>query len=80
MTERMDHLGKTLVVLGLGTALVGGALWALSVWAPGLRVGRLPGDVAVQREGFSFYMPITTMVLASLVLTLVVWLVGVWRR
>lgn len=80
MNGSMDHLGRTLVVLGLGIALTGGVLWALSAWAPALRVGRLPGDVSVQREGFSLYMPITTMILVSLALTLIVWLVGAVRR
>jgi len=40
-----------------------------------LGLGRLPGDINIQREGFSFYAPITTSILVSLVLSLVFWLV-----
>ena len=37
-------------------------------------LGRLPGDIVIERENFRFYFPITTMVLISLVLSLVFWL------
>jgi hypothetical protein len=39
-------------------------------------LGRLPGDIVVNREGFSFYLPVTTMILASLILSLAFWLFG----
>lgn len=37
-------------------------------------IGRLPGDIRIERENFKFYFPITTMILFSVVLTVVVWL------
>jgi hypothetical protein len=52
--------------------LVVGLLWPL---ISQLGLGRLPGDITIQREGFSFYAPITTSILVSLVLSLVFWLV-----
>lgn len=55
--------GVVLVVLGL--------LWPLLQKAG---LGRLPGDIAVERDGFRFYFPVTTSIIVSLVLTLIVWL------
>jgi hypothetical protein len=64
-----------LVVGGLAAAAFG-ALLLLGTRLPWLRVGRLPGDVLIQRDGFSFYFPIVTMLLVSGLLTLVFWLIG----
>jgi len=58
-------VGKTLVFIGLGIAGLG-LLMML-----GLPLGRLPGDFYVKRDGFSFYFPLTTSILLSVVLTLV---------
>lgn len=63
----METLGRGLVVLGLVLAAVGLVLWS------GLRIpwlGRLPGDVLIRREGFTFYFPIATSIVISLLLTL----------
>jgi hypothetical protein len=76
----MAAVGRALVLVGLGTAALGGLLWAVSTWAPGLRLGRLPGDIVIDQGGVKLFVPITTMVLASLFLTAVVWLLGVLRR
>jgi hypothetical protein len=48
-----------------------GLLWPLLTK---LGLGRLPGDVAVKKEGFSFYFPVTTSILISLVLSLLLWI------
>jgi hypothetical protein len=48
-----------------------GAAWP---WLAKLGLGRLPGDIHVEREGFSFYFPITTSIVVSLVLSLILWL------
>jgi len=67
--------------MGVGAVffLLGGALW-LGSRVGWLRFGRLPGDIAVHRNGFSFYFPIVTCLLLSLVGTLALWLVGSLRR
>ena len=57
--------------------VLGAALIALGVawpWLSKLGLGRLPGDIYVEREGFSFYFPITTTIIVSLVLSLILWL------
>lgn len=73
------NLGKFLVVAGLAIAAIGGLL-ILGRRLPWLRLGHLPGDIAVERDGFGFYMPITTMLLLSAIASLVYWVVGAVRR
>jgi hypothetical protein len=60
--------GKALLIIGLIMAAVGALLWRV----PGLFswVGRLPGDIHVERENASFHFPIVTMIVVSLVLTI----------
>jgi hypothetical protein len=67
----VDSLGKILVVVGLLTAGVG-LLMML-----GLPLGRLPGDFAVRRGNFSFYFPLATSIVVSILLTL---LFALFRR
>jgi hypothetical protein len=61
-------LGKWVVLLGLGLALVGGVIWL--VGKTGLPLGRLPGDIRIERDGFSFYFPLATSILISIGLTI----------
>ena len=61
-------MGPALVGLGLVVAAVGALIWL------GLPLGRLPGDIAIERESFRLYIPITTSLLVSGVLMLVSWL------
>ena len=64
-------LGKLLIVVGLATAALG-LLIKLGVGFGWL--GRLPGDVQIERDGFSFHFPVVTCILISVVLTLATWL------
>ncbi|WP_405241741.1 DUF2905 domain-containing protein [Lentisalinibacter salinarum] len=61
---------KALIIIGIAVVVVG-VLWP---WLSTLPLGRLPGDIVIRREGFTLYLPITTMILVSLVLSLVLWL------
>ena len=69
----MNDAGKLLIVFGLLIAGVGVVVVVLGrvPW-----IGRLPGDIRVQRDTWSFYFPLTTSILVSLALTLVFWLIG----
>ncbi|MEO1137379.1 MAG: DUF2905 domain-containing protein [Pseudomonadota bacterium] len=58
---------KFLITLGI-VLLVAGLFWPL---ISKIGLGRLPGDIAIKREGFSFYFPITTMIIVSIILTLI---------
>ena len=68
-----SNVGKWLVVVGLVVAVVGGLFWI--VGRAGLPLGRLPGDIRIERDGFSFYFPLATSILVSIVLTIVINLV-----
>ena len=66
----MAGLGKTLIYLGL--VLVGvGVLFSLAAKLPWL--GHLPGDISIERENFSFYFPLATCFVISIVISLVVY-------
>jgi Protein of unknown function (DUF2905) len=65
-------MSRTLTIIGLAIAAVG-LLWP---WITKLGLGRLPGDIYIQRDGFTFYAPITTGVLISLALSLILWLMS----
>ncbi len=55
-----------------GVALiVAGVVWSV---AERFGLGRLPGDIAIERENFRFYFPVTTSILISIVMSLLVWL------
>jgi hypothetical protein len=68
--------GWTLLVLGLAIAGFG-LVWILAPSLPWL--GRLPGDIRIERENFRFYFPLVTCLLLSLVLSPVVWLFRLLR-
>jgi hypothetical protein len=67
----MNDLGKFLVLLGLLIAAVGIIMWTGfgKNW-----FGRLPGDIHYSRGNFTFYFPLVTCILISVVLTLLFWL------
>ena len=67
----MHEFGKILVALGVVIVITGLVLWKFGGFGP---LGKLPGDVSVQRENFSFHFPIVTCLVVSGVLTLVMWL------
>jgi hypothetical protein len=69
----MTDVGKLLVVFGLVIAAVG-FLLILAGRVPW--VGRLPGDIYVQRGNWTFYFPLATSLLISVVLTLIFWVLG----
>jgi hypothetical protein len=66
-------MSKFLITLGVVLVLVGLA-WP---YMARLGLGRLPGDIVIEREGFTFYLPIATSILISALLTLLLWLF--WR-
>jgi hypothetical protein len=67
----MPSLGKSLIVVGLIIALIG-VILTLAGRIPWL--GRLPGDIYVKRENFSFYFPLATSIIISLILSFLLWL------
>jgi hypothetical protein len=67
----MQDFGKMLVAVGALIVVVGFVLWKFGGFGP---LGRLPGDISMEKGNFSFHFPIVTCLLLSAVLTLVMWL------
>ncbi len=63
---------RVLIVVGLTIAAVG-LLWP---WLARLGLGRLPGDISIEGEHGSFYFPLATCILLSVILSLVMWLIN----
>lgn len=72
--SQFSGFGKMLIIMGLGMAFFGAILW-LGGKLPG--IGRLPGDILIKRENFTFYFPLTTSILVSIVLSV---LIALFRR
>nr|WP_246559474.1 DUF2905 domain-containing protein [Geoanaerobacter pelophilus] len=64
-------LGKSLIVIGLLIALVG-VLLTIAGKLPW--IGRLPGDLYIKKENFTFYFPLATSIIVSLILSFILWL------
>ena len=68
----MTEIGKLLLLAGLVLCAAGGLLWLAGHW----QFPRLPGDIHIQRGNWSFYFPITTSLIISLILSVLLWLFG----
>ena len=64
--------GRLLIILGI-VLVVLGMLWPLITR---LGLGRLPGDIVIERENFRLYIPIVTSLIVSIVLTVILWLIN----
>jgi hypothetical protein len=74
----MENIGKLIVGVGLVLVIVG-----LGFWLFGGRLGwlgHLPGDIRIERPGFTLYAPITTMIILSIVLTLMLSIISRFLR
>ena len=71
--NEIQHIGKIFILLGV-IIIAAGALLLLSGKLPW--IGRLPGDILIQKKNFTFYFPLATGILASILLTLIFWLFG----
>ena len=74
----LGSLGRVLIVLGC-VLLAAGTVLVLA-GRSGLPLGRLPGDIAVRGKHFTFYAPIATCVILSILFSLLMWLLGHLRR
>jgi hypothetical protein len=63
-------MAKWLIIVGIIFIVVGMA-WP---WLSKLGIGHLPGDINIERKGFSFYFPITSIIIISLVLSILFWI------
>ena len=73
----MRELGKLVVIIGVVTTLLGLVMW--SGFAPKW-LGRLPGDIRIEREHSAFYFPIVTCLILSIVLSVLLSIFSIFRR
>lgn len=66
VVSELSGLGKSLVILGIGLAILGLVLMGKLPF-----LGRLPGDIRIHRDGFVFYFPISSMLIVSVILSLI---------
>ncbi|MBI2469988.1 MAG: DUF2905 domain-containing protein [Planctomycetes bacterium] len=69
----LSAFGKILILVGIIMIVVGG-LFMFGSKIP--FIGRLPGDIAIQKKNFSFYFPITTSIIISIILSFIMWLLS----
>ncbi len=68
------HLGRTLIILGL--VLVGAGLLVTFAGRLPIKLGRLPGDIVIHGKNSTFYFPLVTCLLLSILASVVFWLIG----
>jgi hypothetical protein len=69
----MNDLGKTVIAIGIVLIIIG-AVMTVAGKIPG--IGKLPGDIFVKKENFSFYFPVTTCILLSILLSAIMYFIG----
>lgn len=75
MTDPLQHIAKLLIVFGIIIAVIGGLLLLLR--NSGIPfIGKLPGDIFIQRKNFTFYFPVATSILLSIILTLIFYFIS----
>ena len=74
----MSELGKMLIAVGAALVVAGLALTLLGRW--NLPLGRLPGDILYRGKRTTFYFPLATSVVVSVILSILLYLMGRWRR
>lgn len=72
----MDHLARTIMIIGLVLFAVG---IFLQLFPSMPLLGKLPGDLRIDRPGFTLYIPITTCLLLSAILSGFLWILSRWR-
>ncbi|WP_203361624.1 DUF2905 domain-containing protein [Bacillus sp. REN10] len=68
----MSGIGKTLMLLGV-------AIFTIGLVMQFVKIGRLPGDILIKKGNTTFYFPIMTSILVSVVLSLIFYVVGKWK-
>ena len=74
----MTEMGRMLVILGVSLVVIGGIIMLLG--RTGLPIGRLPGDILYRGKNTTFYFPLATSILISVVLSIVLFLIGRIKR
>jgi uncharacterized protein HemY len=67
-----EQFGKLIILIGLALIIIG----LMIVFQKALPFGKLPGDIVIQKGNFSFYFPLTTCIIISIVLTVIFFFIG----
>ena len=65
----MENIGRFLMIGGIILFVVGGLIFLASKF--GIPFGRLPGDIRIERDGFSFYFPLASLIIILILLTII---------
>ncbi len=71
--DSLQYIGKFLVISGI-IIIILGTILILSGKIP--FIGRLPGDIIIQKKNYTIYIPIATSIIISVLLTLILWIIG----
>jgi len=74
----MTEIGRIIVILGITLIVIGGIVMLLN--RTGLQLGRLPGDIVYKGKNTTFYFPLATCILLSVVVSAVMYLIGRFRQ
>lgn len=69
----MGELGKAIITIGIVLVIVG-VIITMAGKVPG--IGKLPGDIFIKKENFSFYFPLTTCILLSIIISVIMYWIG----
>lgn len=72
----LEGMGKLLLFAGGAMLLLGALVFVVSKFPGVPLIGRLPGDIFIRRDGFSFYFPLATSILLSILLTVIINIAG----
>jgi len=73
----MSGFGKILIIFGIISILAG----ILLLFADKIPfIGRMPGDIRIEKENFKFYFPITTSIILSVVVSLILWIISIFFK
>jgi Protein of unknown function (DUF2905) len=73
MSEGIGTIGRYLILFGVAIIAIGVLLMLIGRF-PGVKIGRLPGDIYIERDGWRFYFPLMTSILLSIILSFILWL------
>ena len=73
MSDGLGTIGRYLTLFGVAIIVIGVLLMLIGRF-PGLKIGRLPGDIYIERDGWRFYFPLMTSILLSIILSFILWL------
>ena len=73
MSDGLGTIGRYLILFGVAIIVIGVLLTLIGRF-PGLKIGRLPGDIYIERDRWRFYFPLMTSILLSIILSVILWL------